>query len=48
MADFENINDAIRKNGVKNVTIIGGGFIGMELASAIKMTLKDKININVV
>ena len=27
--DYFNINTAIREPGVKNVTIIGGGFIGM-------------------
>jgi len=25
----------------KNITIIGGGFIGMEIASAIKLSIKD-------
>lgn len=33
---------------MKNVTIIGAGFIGMELASAIKLQLKENINVNVV
>jgi len=45
--DYININEAIRASGVKNVTIIGGGFIGMETASAIKMTLKD-VNVTVI
>ena len=27
--DYEAINAEIRKNGVKNITIVGGGFIGM-------------------
>lgn len=38
--DYEKINSAIRKDGVKNVTIIGAGFIGMEVASAIKLQFK--------
>lgn len=41
--DYEQINDAIRGEGVKNITIIGAGFIGMEVASAIKLTLKDAV-----
>lgn len=39
--DYKKINQAIRENGAKNITIIGGGFIGMELASAIKMAMKE-------
>jgi NADH dehydrogenase FAD-containing subunit len=39
--DYKHINQAIREKGAKNITIIGAGFIGMELASAIKMALKD-------
>ena len=39
--DYKTINQAIREKGAKNVTIIGGGFIGMEMASAIKLALKD-------
>ena len=46
--DYEEINDSIRKNGVKNITIIGGGFIGMEAASAIKLQLKDAVNVTVI
>ncbi len=38
--DYKKINEAIREKGAKNITIIGAGFIGMELASAIKMALK--------
>lgn len=45
--DYYNINTAIRAPGIKNVTIIGGGFIGMELASSIRLAFKD-INVNVV
>lgn len=29
MNDYNNINIALKAPGVKNVTIIGGGFIGM-------------------
>lgn len=46
--DYEQINSALRQQGVKNVTIIGGGFIGMEVASAIKLQFKDAINVSVV
>jgi len=40
-ADFNNITQALKNPGVKNVTIIGGGFIGMEIASAVKLAFKD-------
>lgn len=40
------INNALRAPGVKNVTIIGGGFIGMEIASSIKLSLKE-LNVTV-
>ena len=46
--DYEQINSEIRKEGVKNITIIGGGFIGMEVASAIKLQLKEAVNVNVI
>lgn len=46
--DYQNINEAIRSNGAKNITIIGGGFIGMETASAIKLALKDQVNVTVI
>lgn len=39
--DYNNIKEALSAPGVKNVTIIGGGFIGMETASAIKLAFKD-------
>ena len=39
--DYLEINKALREPGVKNVTIIGGGFIGMEIASSIRAGLKD-------
>jgi NADPH-dependent 2,4-dienoyl-CoA reductase/sulfur reductase-like enzyme len=39
--DYLNIYEALSKAPNKNVTIIGGGFIGMELASAIKLAYKD-------
>ena len=45
--DYKKINEAIREKGAKNITIIGAGFIGMELASAIKMALKDQVNITI-
>ena len=45
--DFVSINNAIRANGAKNITIIGGGFIGMEVASAVKAALKDGANVTV-
>ncbi len=40
ISDYKSINENIRKEGVKNVTIIGAGFIGLETASAIKAQLK--------
>lgn len=39
--DLLNINEALKASPSKNVTIIGGGFIGMELASSIKLAHKD-------
>lgn len=45
--DYKSINEAVREQGVKNITIIGGGFIGMELASALKLALKDQVNITI-
>jgi NAD(P)H-nitrite reductase large subunit len=45
--DYKSINEAVRQQGAKNITIIGGGFIGMELASALKMALKDQVNITI-
>ena len=44
--DYLEINKALREPGVKNVTIIGGGFIGMEIASSIRLGLKD-LNVTV-
>ncbi len=44
--DYMDINNALRAPGVKNVTIIGGGFIGMEIASSIKLSLKE-LNVTV-
>ena len=44
--DYLEINKALREPGVKNVTIIGGGFIGMEIASSIRAGLKD-LNVTV-
>lgn len=44
--DYASINEALRAPGVKNVTIIGGGFIGMEIASSIRLGLKD-LNVTV-
>lgn len=46
--DYEEINKAVRKEGVKNVTIIGAGLIGIETASSIKAALKDKVNITLI
>lgn len=48
ISDYEKINQALRQKDVKNVTIIGAGFIGMEVASAIKMQFKENINVTVV
>lgn len=39
--DYLNIHQAVVNAPNKNVTIIGGGFIGMEVASAIKLAYKD-------
>lgn len=33
---------------MKNVTKIGAGFIGMEVASAIKLGFKDALNVSVI
>lgn len=45
--DLENIRSTIVNNKLKNITIIGGGFIGLELSSALKLELKDKVNITI-
>lgn len=44
--DFNKIKEALQAPGVKNVTIIGGGFIGMEIASSVRAALKD-LNVTV-
>ena len=44
--DYIEINKALREPGVKNVTVIGAGFIGMEIASSIRAGLKD-LNVTV-
>lgn len=44
--DFQNITEALKAPGVRNVTIIGGGFIGMEIASSVRASLKD-LNVTV-
>lgn len=46
--DYQEINKVVREGGVKNITIIGGGFIGLETASAIKASLKDQVNITII
>lgn len=46
--DLEHIREAIQSGKKKNVTIIGAGFIGVELSSALKMELKDKVNVTLV
>lgn len=45
--DFLKITEALKTPGVKNVTIIGGGFIGMEIASSVRAALKD-LNVTVI
>ncbi len=45
--DYAEINAALTAPGVKNVTIIGGGFIGMEIASSIRLGMKD-LNVTIV
>jgi 3-phenylpropionate/trans-cinnamate dioxygenase ferredoxin reductase subunit len=45
--DYAKIYEALSAPEVKNVTVIGGGFIGMEIASAIKMQFKGA-NVTVV
>lgn len=50
-SDFENIKaavEALNDRKIKNVTIVGGGFIGWEIASTLKQAYKDKIAITVV
>ena len=44
--DYTAIDQALREPGVKNVTIIGAGFIGMEIASSIRAGIKD-LNVTV-
>ena len=44
--DMENIRDAAQ--GAKNVVIIGGSFIGMETAAAMKNQFKENLNVTVV
>jgi NADPH-dependent 2,4-dienoyl-CoA reductase/sulfur reductase-like enzyme len=39
--DYIRIGEALKNSPTKNVTIIGGGFIGMEMASAVKLAHKD-------
>jgi NADPH-dependent 2,4-dienoyl-CoA reductase/sulfur reductase-like enzyme len=44
--DFHNIKQAIEglhDRTVKNITVVGGGFIGWEIASTLKSTYKDKV-----
>lgn len=45
--DYAEINAALTAPDVKNVTIIGGGFIGMEIASSIRAGMKD-LNVTIV
>lgn len=45
--DYADINAALTAPDVKNVTIIGGGFIGMEIASSIRAGMKD-LNVTIV
>ena len=56
--DFENVfvlrshndQEEIKKRAetAKNVVILGGGFIGSESASALKMKYKDEQNVDIV
>jgi NADPH-dependent 2,4-dienoyl-CoA reductase/sulfur reductase-like enzyme len=44
LADLEKIRSAI-KDTTKNITIVGAGFIGIELSSSLKAEYKDKVNV---
>lgn len=46
--DLEKIREAVLNSNTKNVTIIGSSFIGVELSSALKLELKDKVNITLI
>jgi len=43
--DARNIKDYINDNNINNISIIGGGFIGLEMAENLK---KENININLI
>lgn len=45
-SDLYKIREVV--GGVKNVVIIGGGLIGSEAASNLKLDLKDKVNITII
>lgn len=47
LSDLETIRNAM-KDKVKDVTIIGAGFVGIELSSALKAEYKDAVNVTVV
>lgn len=47
LGDLEKIRKAV-KDTTKNITIIGAGFIGIELSSSLKAEFKDKVNVTVV
>jgi 3-phenylpropionate/trans-cinnamate dioxygenase ferredoxin reductase subunit len=44
--DQEQIKDAVKK--AKSIVIIGGGFIGTEAASSLKMELKDGAEVHLI
>lgn len=40
-ADFENINEFAKKDNIKDVVVIGGGILGIEMAAALKQNGKN-------
>lgn len=46
-ADLETVQKSL-KNGAKNIVIVGGSFIGMEIAGSLKETFKDEVDVTIV
>lgn len=49
--DYENIKssiEALNDRKIKNITIVGGGFIGWEIASTLQNAYKEKIKVTVI
>ena len=49
--DFENIKagiEGLKDRDVRNITVVGGGFIGWEIASTLQAAYKEKVKVTVV